>query len=71
MIVLGLIGLIFFLALIYLPQIWINWTLRKHGQERSEMPGLVANLRGIYLIKQACMGSSGSNAKRWRSLFHR
>jgi uncharacterized protein len=39
MLTLAILGFTLFLALVFGPQIWINWTLRKHGQERSDMPG--------------------------------
>ncbi len=39
MLSLAIIGFFAFLALIYGPQFWINWTLKKHGVERVEMPG--------------------------------
>jgi uncharacterized protein len=39
MILLSVIGLVVFLLLIFGPQFWINWTLRKHATERPDMPG--------------------------------
>jgi uncharacterized protein len=39
MILLALLGLIAFLALIYGPRFWINWTMRKYAVERPDMPG--------------------------------
>jgi uncharacterized protein len=39
MIFLTLIGLAIFLALVYGPQFWINWVMRKHSIERPDMPG--------------------------------
>jgi uncharacterized protein len=39
MLLLAIIGFAAFIGLIFGPQFWINWTLRKHGAERSDMPG--------------------------------
>jgi uncharacterized protein len=39
MIVFALLGLILFVALIFGPQVWINWTMRTHAVERQDMPG--------------------------------
>jgi uncharacterized protein len=39
MLLLAIIGLLVFIALIFGPQFWINWTLLKHGKERADMPG--------------------------------
>ncbi len=39
MVLLALIGVLAFVALIFGPQFWINWTLRKYGVQRNDMPG--------------------------------
>jgi uncharacterized protein len=39
MIILALLGLAAFVALIFGPQFWINWTMQKHAAERPDMPG--------------------------------
>ena len=39
MIILALLGLALFLGLVFGPQFWINWTMRKHAAERPDMPG--------------------------------
>jgi uncharacterized protein len=39
MLLLSLIGLVAFGALIFGPQFWINWTMRKYAIERPDMPG--------------------------------
>jgi uncharacterized protein len=39
MVLLAVLGLVAFAALIFGPQFWINWTMRKHGAERPDMPG--------------------------------
>jgi uncharacterized protein len=39
MVLLAAIGFVLFIALIYGPQFWINWVLRKHSGERPDMPG--------------------------------
>ena len=39
MIILALLGLAAFVGLIFGPQVWINWTMRKHAAERPDMPG--------------------------------
>ena len=39
MIIVALLGLVAFLALIYGPQFWVNWTMRKYADERNGMPG--------------------------------
>jgi uncharacterized protein len=39
MLLLAIIGFIAFTALIFGPQFLINWTLKKHGVERQDMPG--------------------------------
>ena len=37
--IVALLGLVAFLALIYGPQFWVNWTMRKYADERNGMPG--------------------------------
>jgi uncharacterized protein len=39
MLLLAIIGFLVFIALIFGPQFLINWTLKKHGVERQDMPG--------------------------------
>jgi uncharacterized protein len=39
MLLLAIIGILAFIGLVFGPQFWINWTLKKHGEERPEMPG--------------------------------
>lgn len=39
MLLLSVIGFFAFLALVFGPQFWINWTMRKHATERPDMPG--------------------------------
>jgi uncharacterized protein len=39
MIVISIIGIFALIGLIFAPQLWINWTLRKHATERPDMPG--------------------------------
>lgn len=39
MIILALFGFLLFVALIFGPQFWINWTMRAHAVERPDMPG--------------------------------
>jgi uncharacterized protein len=39
MLILAILGLLAFVALIFGPQFWINWTMRTHAVERPDMPG--------------------------------
>ena len=39
MFIFALLGFVVFIALIFGPQFWINWTMRTHAAERSDMPG--------------------------------
>lgn len=39
MVVLGLLGAVLFLALVFGPQAWVNATLRRYGQDRPDYPG--------------------------------
>ncbi len=39
MVVLALLSLLLFVALVFGPQFWINWTMRTHAVERPDMPG--------------------------------
>jgi uncharacterized protein len=39
MLILAILGLLVFVALIFGPQFWINWTMRTHAVERPDMPG--------------------------------
>lgn len=39
MIALTLVAIIALLCLVFGPQAWINWTMKKHAVERADMPG--------------------------------
>jgi uncharacterized protein len=39
MLILAVLGVIAFIALVFGPQVWINWTMRAHAKERDDMPG--------------------------------
>jgi uncharacterized protein len=49
MIIIGLVAIIALIGLIFGPQVWINWTLRKHGTERPDMPGTGGELARLLL----------------------
>ena len=51
MIIITLIAIIALLGLIFGPQVWINWTLRKHATERPDMPGTGGELARLLLDK--------------------
>ncbi len=51
MIIISLVAIIALLGLIYGPQVWINWTLRKHATERPDMPGTGGELARLLLDK--------------------
>ena len=51
MIIISLIAIIALLGLIFGPQVWINWTLRKHATERPDMPGTGGELARLLLDK--------------------
>jgi uncharacterized protein len=51
MIVISLIAIIALISLIFGPQVWINWTLRKHATERPDMPGTGGELARLLLDK--------------------
>jgi uncharacterized protein len=44
MLILAIIGFTLFIGLIFGPQFWINWTMRKYATERPDMPGTGAEL---------------------------
>jgi uncharacterized protein len=49
MIVISLLAIIALLVLLFAPQFWINWTLRKHANERPDMPGTGGELARLLL----------------------
>ncbi len=51
MIIISLVAIIALLGLIFGPQVWINWTLRKHATERPDMPGTGGELARLLLDK--------------------
>lgn len=51
MIAISLLAIVALLALIFGPKVWINWTLRKHGVERPDMPGTGGELARHLLDK--------------------
>ena len=51
MVILGLLGAVLFLALIFGPQAWIRATMQKHGVERSDFPGTGGELARHILDK--------------------
>jgi uncharacterized protein len=52
MVLLAVIGFLFFIALIYGPQFWIDWTLRKHSGQLNDLPGTGGEL-ARHLLDQA------------------
>ena len=52
MLVLALLGLVAFVALIFGPQFWINWTMKTYGIEREDFPGTGGEL-ARYLLNEA------------------
>ena len=66
MLILALLGLLAFVALIFGPQFWINWTMKTHGAERTDFPGTggelarhllnEAGLAGVKIETTAAMG---------------
>lgn len=51
MIIISLVAIIALIGLIFGPQVWINWTLRKHATERPDMPGTGGELARVLLDK--------------------
>lgn len=39
MAVFGIIGLVLLLAIVYAPQYWVQYTMKRHGKSRSDFPG--------------------------------
>ncbi|MEQ8306643.1 MAG: zinc metallopeptidase [Hoeflea sp.] len=39
MAILGLLGVLLVLALVYAPQFWVGHTMRRHSEERADFPG--------------------------------
>jgi uncharacterized protein len=52
MLILALFGIIAFVALIFGPQFWINWTMKTHGVERQDFPGTGGEL-ARHLLNEA------------------
>jgi Zn-dependent membrane protease YugP len=52
MVILGLLGAVLFLALIFGPQAWIRATMQKHGAERADFPGTGGEL-ARHILDQA------------------
>jgi uncharacterized protein len=51
MIALGLLAFVVLLLLVFGPQVWVNWTMRKHAVERPDMPGTGGELARLLLDK--------------------
>jgi uncharacterized protein len=51
MIVISLLAIFALVGLIFGPQVWINWTMRKHAVERPDMPGTGGELARLLLDK--------------------
>ena len=52
MLILALLGLLAFVAVIFGPQFWINWTMKTHGVERADFPGTGGEL-ARHLLNEA------------------
>ncbi len=52
MLILALLGLLAFVALIFGPQFWINWTMKTYGVERDDFPGTGGEL-ARHLLNEA------------------
>ena len=52
MLILALLGLLAFVALIFGPQFWINWTMKTYGIERADFPGTGGEL-ARHLLNEA------------------
>ena len=52
MLILALLGLLAFVALIFGPQFWINWTMKTYGVEREDFPGTGGEL-ARHLLNEA------------------
>ena len=52
MLLLAIIGLVSFVALIFGPQFWINWTMNGYAAHRSDFPGTGGEL-ARHLLNEA------------------